>query len=62
MSNAACDIAEALARQAILVPTFTGRTASRVARLRPRRPIVALTHLDWALPPDGARVGRDADR
>ena len=29
---------------AILVPTFSGRTASAVARLRPRRPIVALTH------------------
>ncbi len=45
MSNAACDLAEALAAKAILVPTFTGRTASAVARLRPRRPIVALTHV-----------------
>jgi pyruvate kinase len=44
MSNAACDIAEALGAAAILVPTSTGRTASAVARLRPRRPIVALTH------------------
>src|SRR6266508_2860407 len=41
MSNAACDLAEALGASAILVPTFTGRTASAVARLRPRRPIVA---------------------
>jgi pyruvate kinase len=49
MSNAACDIAEALRAVAILVPTFTGRTASAVARLRPRRPIVALTHMDWAM-------------
>jgi pyruvate kinase len=49
MSNAACDLAEALQAKAILVPTFTGRTASAVARLRPRRPIVALTHVDWAL-------------
>jgi pyruvate kinase len=49
MSNAACDIAEALRAKAILVPTFTGRTASAVARLRPRRPIVALTHVDWAI-------------
>ncbi len=48
MSNAACDLAEALRAKAILVPTFTGRTASGVARLRPRRPIVALTHVDWA--------------
>jgi pyruvate kinase len=49
MSNAACDIAEALGAKAILVPTFTGRTASAVARLRPRRPIVALTHNDRSL-------------
>jgi pyruvate kinase len=49
MSNAACDIAEALQSKAILVPTFTGRTANAVARLRPRRPIVALTHVDWAM-------------
>src|SRR5262249_57877910 len=50
MSNAACDIAEAIQAKAILVPTFTGRTANAVARLRPRRPVVALTHLAWALP------------
>jgi pyruvate kinase len=48
MSNAACDIAEALRAAAILVPTFSGATASAVARLRPRRPIVALTHISWA--------------
>ncbi len=49
MSNAACDLAEALQAKAILVPTFSGRTASAVSRLRPRRPIVALTHVDWAM-------------
>jgi pyruvate kinase len=49
MSNAACDLAEALRAGAILVPTFSGRTANAVARLRPRRPIVALTHIDWAM-------------
>jgi pyruvate kinase len=49
MSNAACDIAEALGAKAIIVPTYTGRTASAVARLRPRRPIVALTHNERAL-------------
>jgi pyruvate kinase len=49
MSNAACDLAEALGARAILVPTFTGRTASAVARLRPRRPIVALTHVHTSL-------------
>src|SRR5437868_7997261 len=46
MSNAACDIAEVLGAQALIVPTFTGRTASAVARLRPRRPIIAVTHMD----------------
>jgi pyruvate kinase len=49
MSNVACDLAEALGAKAILVPTFTGRTASAVARLRPRRPIVALTHHDYSV-------------
>jgi pyruvate kinase len=60
MSNAACDLAEALMARAILVPTFTGRTASAVARLRPRRPIVGLSHhrtalqqmaLEWGVTP-----------
>jgi pyruvate kinase len=49
MSNAACDLAEALGAKAMLVPTFTGRTASAVARLRPRRPILALTHQHWSV-------------
>ena len=49
MSNAACDIAEALEAKALLVPTFTGRTASAVARLRPRRPIIGLTHHRYSL-------------
>ncbi len=49
MSNAACDIAEALEAKALLVPTFTGRTASAVARLRPRRPIIGLTHHQYSL-------------
>ena len=49
MSNAACDVAETLGAQAILVPTYTGRTASGVARLRPRRPVLGLTHHDYAL-------------
>src|SRR5436190_9402319 len=44
MSNAACDLAETLGASAILVPTFSGRTASAVARLRPRRPVVGLSH------------------
>ena len=44
MSNAACDIAEALDARAILVPTYSGRTASAVARHRPKRPVIAVTH------------------
>ena len=59
-SNAACDLAEALSAKAILVPTFSGRTASAVARLRPQRAIIALTHkpeslrhmtLEWGVTP-----------
>jgi pyruvate kinase len=49
MSNAACDLAEALGAKALLVPTFTGRTASAVARLRPQRPIIGLTHHPYSL-------------
>jgi pyruvate kinase len=49
MSNAACDLAETLGAKAILVPTYTGRTASVVARLRPRRPIIGLSHHTHAL-------------
>jgi pyruvate kinase len=48
MSNAACDIAEALRAKAILTPTYRGKTASSVARLRPQRPIIGLTHVEWA--------------
>ncbi len=48
MSNAACDIAEVLGAVAILVPTFSGRTASAVARHRPRRPVIAVTHRNYA--------------
>jgi pyruvate kinase len=60
MSNAACDVAEALSAAAILVPTFTGHTASAVSRLRPQRAILALTHkmeslrhmaLEWGVTP-----------
>jgi pyruvate kinase len=60
MSSAACDLAETLGASAIIVPTFTGRTASAVARLRPRRPIVGLSHhqtavqqmaLEWGVTP-----------
>jgi pyruvate kinase len=49
MSNAACDLAEALGARAIVVPTYTGRTASVVARLRPRRPILGCSHHQYAL-------------
>jgi pyruvate kinase len=49
MSNAACDLAETLGAKAILVPTFSGRTASVVARLKPRRPVIGLSHHPHAL-------------
>ena len=48
VSNAACDLAEAIGASAILVPTFSGRTASVVARLRPHRAIIGLTHNRYA--------------
>ena len=48
MTNAACDIAEALDAKAILVPTYSGRTASAVARHRPHRPVIAVTHKSHA--------------
>jgi pyruvate kinase len=48
LSNAACDIAEVLRAAAIVVPTYSGRTASAVARLRPRRPIAGITHREGA--------------
>jgi pyruvate kinase len=60
MSNAACDIAETLGAKAIVVPTFSGRTASAVARLRPQLPIIGLSHrqssvqqlaLEWGVTP-----------
>jgi pyruvate kinase len=70
MSNAACDLAEALGATALLVPTFTGRTASAVARLRPRRPIIGLTHIagsvrqmaiEWGVTPVLIRECYDVD-
>jgi pyruvate kinase len=70
MSNAACDLAEALEARAILVPTFTGRTASAVARLRPRKPILGLTHhqdslrqmaLEWGVTPLSIRECVDVE-
>jgi pyruvate kinase len=70
MSNAACDLAEALSAKAILVPTFTGKTASAVSRLRPRRPIVALTHvavslqhmaIEWGVSPLRIEESTDVD-
>jgi pyruvate kinase len=49
MSNAATDLAEALGARAILVATATGRTASEIARLRSRRPMVGLSHVQTAV-------------
>jgi len=70
MSNAACDIAEVLGAVAIVVPTFTGRTASAVARHRPRRPVIAVTHrkhaaqqlaIEWGVVPVEVEECRDVE-
>ncbi|MGI9657997.1 MAG: pyruvate kinase alpha/beta domain-containing protein, partial [Gaiellaceae bacterium] len=44
VTHAACDMAELLDAAAILVPTASGGTASDVARQRPRRPVIAVSH------------------
>ena len=71
MSNAATDLAEALGAKAILVATATGRTASEIARLRPRRPMIGLSHhqtavqqmaLEWGVLPLADAVDRPTSR
>src|SRR2546428_256468 len=42
-------VLQRVSAKAMPVPTFPGRTASAVARLRPRRPILALTHKLWSV-------------
>lgn len=70
ISNAACDLAEILGASLLVVTTYTGRMANVVARLRPRRPIVAITHhervacrlaLEWGVIPLVVREGRDVE-
>src|SRR6266508_242283 len=70
MSNAACDLAESLGAKALLVPTYTGRTASAVARLRPHKPIIGLTHhehafrqmaIEWGVTPIWIREATDVE-
>jgi pyruvate kinase len=70
VTNAACDIAEVLTASAILVPTFSGRTASGVARHRPRRPIIAVSHrlealqqmaIEWGVIPSQIEECRDVE-
>jgi len=70
MSNAACDIAEVLEAAAVLVPTYSGRTASEVARHRPRRPVIAVTHkphaaqqlaIEWGVVPALIEQCRDVE-
>jgi pyruvate kinase len=70
ISNAACDLAEILGASLLVVTTYTGRMAKVVARLRPRRPIVAITHhervacrlaLEWGVLPLVVREGRDVE-
>jgi len=70
ISNAACDLAEILKASLLVVTTYTGRMANVVSRLRPRRPIVAITHhepvacrlaLEWGVVPVVVREGRDVE-
>jgi len=70
MSNAACDIAEVLDAAAILVPTYSGRTASAVARHRPTRPVIAVTHkhhaaqqlaIEWGIVPTEIKECADVE-
>jgi pyruvate kinase len=70
LSNAACDIAEVLGAVAILVPTYSGRTASAVSRHRPQRPIIAATHkpfalqqlaIEWGVVPAAIEEAEDVD-
>jgi pyruvate kinase len=70
VTNAACDIAEVLSAKAIVVPTFSGKTASGVARHRPRRPVVAASHrhealrqmaIEWGVIPCEIEEGRDVE-
>jgi pyruvate kinase len=70
VSNAACDIAEVLSATAILVPTYSGRTASNVARHRPRRPIIAVSHrmsalqqmaIEWGVVPHEIELCKDVE-
>jgi pyruvate kinase len=60
IASAATDLAEALGAKVILAATATGRTASQIARLRPRRPMIGLSHhqsavqqmaLEWGVLP-----------
>jgi pyruvate kinase len=60
VTHAACDMAELLNATAILVPTASGVTANEVARQRPARPVIALSHrqetlqrlaLEWGVVP-----------
>jgi pyruvate kinase len=70
MSNAATDLAEALGAKAILAATASGRTASEMARLRPRRLLIGLSHhehavqqmaLEWGVLPLGMPSTKDVD-
>jgi pyruvate kinase len=60
IAGAATDLAEVLGAKAILAATASGRTASEIARLRPRRPMIGLSHhqpavqqmaLEWGVLP-----------
>ena len=71
VTHAACDMAELLDAAAILVPTASGGTASDVARQRPRRPVIAVSHrretlqrlaLEWGVVPRYVEQEADIER
>ncbi len=70
VTHAACDMAELLDAAAILVPTSSGGTASDLARQRPRRPVIALSHraetlqrlaLEWGVIPRSIPAETDVE-
>src|SRR5207248_8383838 len=60
IAAAATELSESLGAKVVLAATATGRTVSQIARLRPRRPMLGLSHhqsavqqmaLEWGVLP-----------
>ena len=70
LALAACEIAEELQAKAIVACTVNGTTVRRIAKYRPRAPILALTQdpalsrqllLNWGVTPVGVSQYQDID-